>query len=285
MQVFLFALFCLLKMYSLCAVQTLRALSVGNTVLTVFFTLECILMMTALGPRIYFSEGFNKFDFVVVVCSLAELISNVVVGASGGSLLSSLRGLRLLRVLKLARKIKSLQVLLFAVAESFKPVVLDMGLLLFLYLFMFGVLGMQLFAGKFATLDPPPLTQSNFDDLYFAMLAVLQIMTSDDWISLLSDMTRAGSFATALIYALVAHAFGAYLLMTIYIAIIIEKFGAMDDDAFHKLDIQDYVVQAVGDTAAKEYQTQVLPAPICSFSLLTYKLTFLAFHRSCRLVG
>ena len=149
-------------------------LNVANYVLTVIFTLEMILMMIAVGVKNYLRVPFNVFDAVIVFFSLLE----ITVFAESESGVSALRALRLLRVFKLAKNIKSLQILLNTVVESAEPS-FYMTLLLLLYLFVFGVLGVQLLAGKMEDLDPPPLTPTTFDSLGWSIIAILQIQTSD----------------------------------------------------------------------------------------------------------
>jgi hypothetical protein len=61
-----------------------------------------------LGLREYFREGFNRFDCVIVLVSIAELIyegisSDEETGGGGTTAVTSLRGMRLFRLFKLVR--------------------------------------------------------------------------------------------------------------------------------------------------------------------------------------
>ena len=68
--------------------------------------------MIGLGLRDYFTDDFNKFDFLIIMFSLLEIIVGMLkVDLSGGAI-SALRALRLLRVFKLARSWKSFRELL-----------------------------------------------------------------------------------------------------------------------------------------------------------------------------
>ena len=75
------------------------ALSVCNTVFVGIFTMEALLKLIGLGPAYYFYIDWNKFDFLVVVMSLASLID------TGGGY--GLTALRIIRVTRLLRMIKS----------------------------------------------------------------------------------------------------------------------------------------------------------------------------------
>jgi hypothetical protein len=52
-------------------------------------------------------------------------------------------------------------------------------LLLFLFIVIFSLLGMQVFGGKFNFVDGKP--RANFDSFWEAMLTVFQILTGEDW--------------------------------------------------------------------------------------------------------
>ena len=65
-----------------------NVLQVGNYIFTAIFTAECVLKLLALSPLQYFRDGWNIFDFIIVMLSLAELgLANV----SGLSVLRSFR--------------------------------------------------------------------------------------------------------------------------------------------------------------------------------------------------
>jgi hypothetical protein len=46
----------------------------ANYSFTAFFTLECILKLLGQGKKLYFKDGWNKFDFFIVVFSLVVII-------------------------------------------------------------------------------------------------------------------------------------------------------------------------------------------------------------------
>ena len=68
-----------------------------NYFFTAIFTLEMIFKLIGLGFLDYVRDGFNILDAIVVVFSLIEA------GLGGDSAVSSIRTLRLLRIMKLAR--------------------------------------------------------------------------------------------------------------------------------------------------------------------------------------
>ena len=124
-------------------------LSWCNEFFTWAFTAELVFKLIGLGPRHYVRDAWNKFDAVVVSISLidwaiAKAIPPEKIG-SAGEALNAFRAMRLLRVLKLARLWGALAKILRQTMASLKDLVWYAGLL-FLFMFIFALLGMELFA-------------------------------------------------------------------------------------------------------------------------------------------
>ena len=95
-----------------------------------------------LMPLLSLQEGWNCFDFLIVVLSLVELLAE---GVSG---LSMLRSFRLLRVFKLAKSWKSLNDILTIMANTFGALS-NLTFVLCIIIFIFAVMGMQLFGSSY----------------------------------------------------------------------------------------------------------------------------------------
>ena len=97
------------------------------------------------GPNAYLKQGWNCLDFVIVLSALFGLNPNATKS------LKSLKTLRILRVLiplKLASKNKGLKVAITALFKSL-PAIGNLQLIIFFFLFLFGILHTTLFAGQF----------------------------------------------------------------------------------------------------------------------------------------
>ncbi len=68
-------------------------LKIGNWFFTATFCVEAVIKVMAMSPKYYFQEGWNIFDFIIVVLSLLEIPLENVSG------LSVLRSFRLVRPL------------------------------------------------------------------------------------------------------------------------------------------------------------------------------------------
>lgn len=197
-----------------------RTLEIGNLVLTVLFIIEFLLKITGLGFQTYASDHFNKFDAAVVLISIIELL------AAGSGSLSALRAFRILRVLKLIRSWTSLQHFLYTVYLT----VLDLGnfsFIIFLAIFIFALLGMQLFGGKMCGLDDGEVPRHNFDTLLWALVTVFQVLTGEDWNEVMYDGMAATSNASAF-YFVCLLVIGNFLVLNLFIAILLTNFGQQE---------------------------------------------------------
>ncbi|ERE64227.1 voltage-dependent L-type calcium channel subunit alpha-1F [Cricetulus griseus] len=118
----------------------------ANKVLLCLFTVEMLLKLYGLGPSVYVASFFNRFDCFVVCGGILET-TLVEVGAMQPLGISVLRCVRLLRIFKVTRHWASLSNLVASLLNSMKSIA-SLLLLLFLFIIIFSLLGMQLFGGK-----------------------------------------------------------------------------------------------------------------------------------------
>ncbi|KAF6299614.1 sodium voltage-gated channel alpha subunit 4 [Rhinolophus ferrumequinum] len=161
-----------------------------NMVFIIIFTGECVLKMLALR-HYYFTVGWNIFDFVVVILSivglaLSELIQKYFVSPT---LFRVIRLARIGRVLRLIRGAKGIRTLLFALMMSL-PALFNIGLLLFLVMFIYSIFGMSNFAyvKKESGIDD----MFNFETFGNSMICLFEITTSAGWDGLLNPILNSG---------------------------------------------------------------------------------------------
>lgn len=106
----------------------------------------------AYGFKLYWTHGYDVFDGLILFASIVDIVVSAAQHNSGASALSALRSLRLLRVLKLARSWKELQRVIDAVLRSVGSIGY-LSLLVFLFMTVFALLGMQLFGEKLQFCD------------------------------------------------------------------------------------------------------------------------------------
>uniref|UniRef100_A0A673ADD1 Voltage-dependent L-type calcium channel subunit alpha n=1 Tax=Sphaeramia orbicularis TaxID=375764 RepID=A0A673ADD1_9TELE len=151
---------------------------IANKVLLSLFTVEMLLKMYSLGLAHYFVAFFNRFDCFVVCGGIMEtiLVELDIMPPLG---ISVLRCVRLLRIFKVTRHWTALSNLVASLLNSMKSIA-SLLLLLFLFLIIFALLGMQLFGGKF-NFDETQTKRSTFDAFPQALLTCFQILTGEDW--------------------------------------------------------------------------------------------------------
>ncbi|XP_055678127.1 voltage-dependent T-type calcium channel subunit alpha-1G isoform X3 [Lutzomyia longipalpis] len=215
----------------------------SNIVFSAIFALEMLLKIIAEGPFRYISNGFNVFDGVIVVLSVVELCQQFLGEREGNSGLSVLRTFRLLRILKLVRFMPNLRRQLLVMLRTMDNVAIFFSLLI-LFIFIFSILGMYLFGGKFCKfmdgtgqerectcpeiVSKHPLCEcdrKHFNNILWATVTVFQILTQEDWnVVLFNGMEKTSHWAALYFVALMT--FGNYVLFNLLVAILVEGFSS-----------------------------------------------------------
>uniref|UniRef100_A0A3Q2WF37 Voltage-dependent L-type calcium channel subunit alpha n=1 Tax=Haplochromis burtoni TaxID=8153 RepID=A0A3Q2WF37_HAPBU len=196
---------------------------IANKVLLALFTGEMLLKMYSLGLQAYFVSLFNRFDSFVVCGGILEtiLVETKIMSPLG---ISVLRCVRLLRIFKITRYWNSLSNLVASLLNSVRSIA-SLLLLLFLFIIIFSLLGMQLFGGKF---NFDETRRSTFDNFPQSLLTVFQILTGEDWNSVMYDgiMAYGGpAFPGMLvcIYFIILFICGNYILLNVFLAIAVDN--------------------------------------------------------------
>ena len=136
-------------------------LTVMNSWFTYIFIAELGLKLIGLGPITYLKDKMNYLDGAVVMLSVVELSF-----MSGGGALSAfkavriMRTFRVLRVARLLKSMQSMQIIMNVISRSFSSF-LYLAMLLLLFVFIYALLGMQVFGGALGFKDGTP--RCNFD--------------------------------------------------------------------------------------------------------------------------
>lgn len=131
-----------------------QALRIFDIVFTSLFVGEIVLKSAAhgfcLSPRAYVRDKWNLIDLCSVIASLVGLL----VASADISFVRVLRLVRCLRPLRLISRNQGMKVVVEALIRSIGAILNVTGVLLLVW-FLFGVLGVQLFAGKLAFCNDP----------------------------------------------------------------------------------------------------------------------------------
>ncbi|KAJ9468458.1 Sodium channel protein 60E [Diplonema papillatum] len=200
-------------------------LEIANYVLTAIFAVEMLLKLLASGFRGYVKDRFNVLDGSIVVVSVLELF---LLANTSVSVFRALRLLRVFKLLKNFHQLRSLvQVILNAVSDTGY-----LNLIILLYIFCAALLGMQFFGGSFhfpenCPADNPtcPASQprAHFDSFYASFLTVFQILTRDDWNTVMWDAMRS-THPSSTLYFLTLVICGDFIVLNLFLAILIQSF-------------------------------------------------------------
>ncbi|KAM9837852.1 sodium channel protein type 4 subunit alpha A [Aulostomus maculatus] len=229
-----------------------------NLAFIAVFTGECTLKLFALR-QYFFTNGWNVFDFVVVILSIAgtmlsDLIEKYFVSPT---LFRVIRLARIGRILRLIKGAKGIRTLLFALMMSL-PALFNIGLLLFLIMFIFSIFGMSNFAyvKKEAGIDDI----FNFETFGGSIICLFQITTSAGWDGLLLPMLNreppdcdpdfenpgtdvkgnCGSPGMGMMFFCSYIIISFLVVVNMYIAIILENFSVAQEESGDALCEEDF---------------------------------------------
>lgn len=128
-----------------------KANEIAEIIFTVIFSLEAVIKMMAYGvygpwkakkSGAYLRDSWNVIDFAIVVVSILAILPG-----DNSSNLSTLRAIRIIRPLRTISMFPSLRLLIETMLKAFRP----LGNVVFFFLLffcVFGIIGVQFFAGK-----------------------------------------------------------------------------------------------------------------------------------------
>uniref|UniRef100_A0A6I8NQP5 Sodium channel protein n=1 Tax=Ornithorhynchus anatinus TaxID=9258 RepID=A0A6I8NQP5_ORNAN len=229
-----------------------------NLVFIVLFTGECVLKLISLRYY-YFTIGWNIFDFVVVILSIVgekdfELIEKYFVSPT---LFRVIRLARIGRILRLIKGAKGIRTLLFALMMSL-PALFNIGLLLFLVMFIYAIFGMSNFA--YVKREVGIDDMFNFETFGNSMICLFQITTSAGWDGLLAPILNSGppdcdpekdhpgssvkgdcGNPSVGIFFFVSYIIISFLVVVnMYIAVILENFSVATEESAEPLSEDDF---------------------------------------------
>ncbi|XP_028266993.1 voltage-dependent T-type calcium channel subunit alpha-1H [Parambassis ranga] len=185
-------------------------LSVSNHIFTVIFFTEMAIKVVAqgfcFGKQSYLQSSWNILDGLLVFVSMVDILV-FLVDTRGNRILGILRVLRLLRTLRPLRVISrapGLKLVVETLITSLRPIG-NIVLICCAFFIIFGILGVQLFKGKFyhcEGLDIKNITNKsdcqqanyrwirrkyNFDNLIQALMSLFVLSCKDGWVNIMYD--------------------------------------------------------------------------------------------------
>ncbi|XP_053783738.1 voltage-dependent T-type calcium channel subunit alpha-1H isoform X2 [Desmodus rotundus] len=185
-------------------------LSISNYIFTAIFVAEMMVKVVALGlvsgEHAYLQSSWNVLDGLLVLVSLVDIIV-AMASAGGAKILGILRVLRLLRTLRPLRVISrapGLKLVVETLISSLRPIG-NIVLICCAFFIIFGILGVQLFKGKFYYCEGADTRnistraecraahyrwvrrKYNFDNLGQALMSLFVLSSKDGWVNIMYD--------------------------------------------------------------------------------------------------
>lgn len=192
-----------------------------NDIVLVAFIIEALVKMMSTFPRCdrYFRDGWNIFDFTIIVFCLIP---------ATGQLATIARLARVLRVLRLVSVLPHLRVLVTALIHSI-PGMFNIVLLMSIIFYVYGVAGYHLFH----EVDP-----THWRTLGISLLSLFRIVTLEDWTDIM--YTALEHYWWAWAYFLSFVVVGTFVIINLFIGIVITNVQEAREKSLEELKAEVY---------------------------------------------
>ena len=235
-------------------------LSASDSLFTWVFTLEMLIKMFAMGVvghrGSYLRDGWNDLDFFIVVVSLAEPVTQIMLGVN----ISFVRSLRALRPLRVVSRSEGMRVVVYSLFRSVKAIT-NVFFVSILFYIIFSILGVSLFGGLFYYCNDPAVEFEwecigtfwlegiererfwrnppyHFDNIFSSIFILFQMSTTEGW----TDVMASGVDVTTYhqqpardnspYYGLFFVAFivvGNFFILNLFVGVVIDNFNRLKE--------------------------------------------------------
>jgi voltage-gated sodium channel len=191
-------------------------LHLGNDIILAIFIIEAALKLTAVAPRLslYFGNGWNLFDFSIIVLSLLPATEEFALVA---------RLVRVLRVLRLVSAVPQLRLIVATLVRSI-PSMGHVVTLMSIIFYIYAVTGYHLFHEH----DP-----EHWGTLGSSLLTLFGIVTLEGWVQVME--TALELHAWAWIYFVSFVLIGTFVMLNLFIAVVINNLEASKAEELEEL--------------------------------------------------
>ncbi len=188
----------------------------GNRLILAVFIIEAMIKIVAVAPRLrlYFGNGWNLFDFSIIVLSLVPATGQFAMIA---------RLARLLRVFRLITVIPELRLIVATLIKSI-PSMGNIMLLIGVIFYMYAVAGFHIFHEH----DP-----THWRDLPISLLTLFRILTLEDWTDVMYTAMEMNPYAW--IYFVTFVIICTFVVINLFIAVVLNNLDEAKNERLLKL--------------------------------------------------
>lgn len=187
-----------------------------NGIIIGLFVAEIVLRIYAYGWP-FFKDGWNLFDFFVVVAAL------VPAGTQSGAL----RLLRLLRVFRLLSAVRSMRLVVNALMASI-PGILSMGGLFLMVLYVFAIASTTILG---------PMDPTNYGDLGTTFTSLYRIVMGDGWETVVAPLASQEPWVW--VYFVIFSFIGAVIMLNLFVAVVVEAMNRIQTDELEESQAEE----------------------------------------------
>lgn len=213
--------------------EYLDVLDTVNIVFVGVFFIEICFKISAFGVKHYFSNTWNCFDCLVVVCGIIDIsfsLNNILSNRflrTGPQIIRTLRILRISRLLKVIKPLKTLNNLFKILFHSLSPLLNVLGFLL-LFIFIFSIAGVYLFhtvhSGRILG------HHQNFKNFFSAFLQLLYCSTLCEWPLYYYDCAHGVGKLKAGVFFVAYMSTTIFVIMNLFIMVVVQIYEDFESD-------------------------------------------------------
>jgi Ion transport protein len=164
---------------------------------------------------------------LVSISVLDVTVSYSVQDIGGGKgAISAFRAFRLIRVFKLAKSWTQLQKLIATITKSLVDIS-SFSVLLFLLMFIYILLGMELFSQSNIPVNQK--SRHSFNSFFESFLVIFQVLTGENWDEVMFTFAQRQGYA-AIMFFISLIIIGVMIFLNLFLAILLKNFEVTDED-------------------------------------------------------
>ena len=203
-------------------------LNIFNIVFTFIFGIEMTAKILGQGIKAFLRDIMNYLDLIIVINSFIEFAF-----LSGGkSAVTAFRAIRIFKLIRAARVarifryLQSMNHIIIVISRSLSKFAY-VALLLFLFIVVYSLLGMQIFRDK---LEFERQSRSSFDSFYWSFISIFQVLSIENWQNLLYDTMNSSAGPASSLFLISWVFLGNFILLNLFLAILLDGFTYEDED-------------------------------------------------------
>lgn len=232
--------------------------NIFDEIFLIFYTMEMILKISGLGffmnSNSYLRSGWNWLDMTIVITGFLPYL----ISSDGGNYnISVLRTFRVIRPLKTISTLKNLMIIVMTLFSAL-PYIFNALLILFFFLLIYAIIGLQLFSGYLKNrcfdkitgimisqnfdssyngilcgydicpdnslcgkmLQNPNSNITNFDNFLWSILMMIQVITLENWSYNMDYVSRTCEYSGSLIFFISLAFLGAFVFLNLMASVI-----------------------------------------------------------------